>query len=98
MQCTHDCIIHCRLPIKCVTFVLPVCLQVLARKTRGQGLCQLFRLLLIRHGEGVQVARAANLELDRTHALLDLHGARVLAAGEEQELADVTDALRHFKI
>ena len=62
-------------------------------EARRKRLRQLVRLLIVRHAQGVEVARAADLELGRLLALLNLDRARVLAARLLQEVPDVPDLL-----
>jgi hypothetical protein len=66
---------------------------MIIRRTRRQGLGELVGLLGVGDAEGVQVARAADLELDNAVSLLDLDGARVLSAGLLEEVPDVRDLL-----
>ncbi len=62
--------------------------------TRGQGLLELVSLVGVGHAEGVEVARAADLELGHVAGLLDLHRPGVLAARRKEELLDLLNLLR----
>lgn len=63
-------------------------------RTRGQRLLELLSLNSFGHAQRVQVAAAADLELGRVAALLDLHGPRILPPGDEEELLDLLNLLR----
>ena len=69
--------------------------QLLHCQTRGQGLLQLLRLLLVCDDQGVQVPAAANLEFHIILVLLDLYRFGILPPGCEQKVLDFLNFPRH---
>merc|ERR1711879_1136616 len=67
--------------------------QLLLLQRRRQGLLELVGLALVGHDEGVQVRAASDLELGGRTVLLYLDGLGVLAPGDLQELANLSDLL-----
>lgn len=63
-------------------------------RTGGQRLLELLGLLLVGNDQGVEVARAAHLELGVLGVLLDLDRLGVLPARLQQEVLDLHDLLR----
>jgi hypothetical protein len=61
--------------------------------TRGQRLLELVGLVGVGDAEGVEVPRAADLELGHLAALLDLHGPRILPPRREEELLNLLNLL-----
>merc|ERR1740123_196499 len=70
-------------------------LQLLHLQTRGQRLLQLLCLLLVSDLEGVEEARAADLELDIVGVLLYLDALGVLPPRLQEEILDLLDLTWH---
>eukprot|EP00455_Lapot_gusevi_P048735 TRINITY_DN6793_c0_g2_i2.p1 TRINITY_DN6793_c0_g2~~TRINITY_DN6793_c0_g2_i2.p1 ORF type:complete len:100 (+),score=4.15 TRINITY_DN6793_c0_g2_i2:241-540(+) len=70
-------------------------MDLLLLETRGEGLSNLLGLLSISDAEGVQEARASDLELHAVLGLLDGNHLGILAVGLLQEVFDFGDLLRH---
>jgi len=60
-----------------------------------QRLFQLVGLVSVGDGQGVEVLRAPDFELDDILGAFDLDAPGVLAPGGEQEILDLADLLRH---
>jgi len=72
--------------------------DVLDLELRREGLLELLGLVGVLKDKGVEVALAANLELDlgALAAALDASGGSVLSPGNLNELLDITDFARHL--
>lgn len=64
-------------------------LDILFLKCRRQGLDELVSLVLFLNEQGVEVPRAADLELGQTGYPVDLHFSRVFTTRELQKLTDL---------
>ena len=75
---------------------LPRLLQIHSLETRGQRGLQLVGLVGIGDAQGVQVARASDLELGAGLGLLHLDTCSVRAPGLLQEVSDIVHLLWHL--
>ena len=70
-------------------------LDLLLDESRREGLLELVSLLLVLHSQGVEIARATDLELDVAGVLLDGDVLGILTTSLGQKISHVCDILRH---